>query len=254
MIRHIEHGAVLELRLDRPPANALVPELVNQLASAVRAASDGGVRALVLSGREGMFSGGLDVPELIEASREEVHRTWSELFGLLQALATSPIPTAAAITGHAPAGGCVIALYCDQRIMARGRFKIGLNEVSVGVRLPRPIIRAAQYVLGRRRGERLCTQAELFDADAALALGLVDEVTDPDAVVARAIEWAQGMAKLPPNTLRKTRALARAALAKPFDNLDEDQVELFLDEWFAPEAQGALRALVERLSSKQKQA
>jgi enoyl-CoA hydratase/carnithine racemase len=253
MIERIPHGPqgeLLELRLERPPANALSPELIAALGEAVRGASAGGARALLLSGRPGLFSAGLDVPLFVQLERERLRAAWRGFFALMEALALSPLPVACALTGHAPAGGCVLALCCHWRVLAEGGFKIGLNEVAVGVRVPGPIWAAACHVLGARVAERVCTGAELFEPAAALALGLVDELAPPGEVVPRALDWARKQLALPPATLRNTRALCRAELGQAFERLDERELERFLEEWFAPEAQAALQAVVARLGKK----
>ncbi len=247
MLQRLEHGSLLELRLDRPPANALSPELIAALDAAVRSAPEEGARAMVLSGREGMFSAGLDVPRFLELDRAATLAAWAGFFDLMQGLCASPIPVIAALTGHAPAGGCVLGLCCDQRVLAEGAFKIGLNEVQVGVRVPRPIHAVAVHVVGVRQAERLCTTAELLDPAEALRIGLVDELAAPAAVVARALVRPRRLTSLPPETLRRTRAVVRADLLRPFERLDEEALELFLDEWFSAEAQGALQALAARL-------
>src|SRR5215218_9698812 len=133
MIQTFDHGPVRELRLDRPPANALSPELIAALRDAVEAAPGDGARALVISGSPRMFSGGLDVPLLVQLDRPAILATWRDFYAMIRALATSTIPVVAAITGHSPAGGAVISLFCDARIMTDGDFKIGLNEVQVGL-------------------------------------------------------------------------------------------------------------------------
>ena len=247
MLERFDHGEVLELRLARPPANALSPELFDVLADALYAAPESGARALVLSGRPGMFSAGLDVPVFLGLDRAGVRAAWGAFFNLMGALASSAIPVAAAIGGHAPGGGCVLALFCDRRVMAAGAFKIGLNEVRVGLRMPRPIHAAAVHVVGTRRAEELCTSGALYTAAEALAFGLVDEVVPPDQVNERALAWAREMAALPPVALRKTRLIARERLRAPLDRVDEDALELFMDDWFSAETQEALGALAARL-------
>jgi enoyl-CoA hydratase/carnithine racemase len=139
MIQTIEHGTMRELRLDRPPVNALSPELIVALKNAIEAAAREGAGALILSGAPGRFSGGLDVPLLLGLDRPAMAALWRDFYALLGTIAASPIPIAAAITGHAPAGGTVLALYCDWRVMAEGEYKIGFNEVQVGIPIP-PVI------------------------------------------------------------------------------------------------------------------
>jgi len=249
MLERIRHGEVLELRLDRPPANALAPAFLVELATAARQAP-GEARALIVSGRPGMFSAGLDVPAFLALDRPAARSAWQALFALQRHLALAPIPVAAALTGHAPAGGCVLALSCHQRVMARGRFKLGLNEVAVGVRVPDLVWACARHVLGTRGAERVCTGGELVDPERALALGLVDELAEPDEVVPRALAWCQAQLALPAAALRETRALARRELAAAFEAFDARALEGFLDEWFGEECQSTLRAMVSKLAAK----
>lgn len=250
MLTEIAHGTLLELRLERPPVSALDPELIAALGRAVAAAPDRGVRALVLSGREGMFSAGLDVPRFLALDRGGVRKAWASFFLLMKSMASSPIPIAAALTGHAPAGGCVLALFCDWRVMAEGNFKIGLNEVQVGLPIPAPIYGACAHVVGARLAERMCTTAALMSAEEAHRIGLVDELVPASMVVPRALAWCEKLLELPPTALRKTRSLARAPLRAPFADLDEIAQERFLDDWFSLETQTALKALANRLSKK----
>lgn len=245
-------GDILEVRLDRPRANALSPEMLSAISDAVERASSEGARAIVLSGAEGMFSAGLDIPHFVTLDRASVGDAWSTFFGLMRRMVESPIPIAAALTGHAPAGGCVLALCCDWRVMAEGPFKIGLNEVQVGVRMPMPIFAAARHVVGTRQAERMCTTAKLFDADEAARMGLVDELAPAGEVIPRAVAWAEQMIALPTATLRKTRALCRREFVRSFDIVDDEQLELFLDEWFDDECQAAMKSLVVRLEEKKK--
>ena len=104
MIVTTNHGPVRELQLNRPPANALSPELIVALKAAIETAPNEGVRALVLSGTPGMFSGGLDVPRWLALDRPALAQAWRDFYSLMRALACSPIPIAAAINGHGPGG------------------------------------------------------------------------------------------------------------------------------------------------------
>ena len=95
---------IREIRLARPPVNALSPQLLDSLVAAVRSAPGDGVKALVLSGSPGLFSAGLDVPVLLSLDRSGMHRAWTTFLDTMQALAASEIPVVAALTGHCPAG------------------------------------------------------------------------------------------------------------------------------------------------------
>src|SRR5690606_16693303 len=148
------HGAIVELRLARPPVNALDPALCAALTAAVGAAVEGGAHGIVLSGGEKVFSAGLDVPYLLGLeTRDGVGAAWTCFLDAARALAASPVPVAAAITGHSPAGGCVLALCCDYRVMADGPFRIGLNETQVGLVAPDGIQHLMRRVVGTHRAE-----------------------------------------------------------------------------------------------------
>lgn len=248
IIQH-DHG-IRELRLARPPVNALDPGLIAALKQAIQRAPDEGAEALVLSGSPGLFSAGLDIPTLLQLDRDAMRAFWQDFFGVCAALARSPIPIAAAVTGHSPAGGAVLAIYCDYRVMARGDFKIGLNEVQVGLTVPDCIQAALRRLIGTYRAERLLIAGAMLDTGAAFKAGMVDELAEVDQVVPRAIAWLQPLLQLPRHAMLATRAMARADLAALFADPASLGIEGFLDGWFAPEAQTTLHALVERLRNK----
>jgi 3,2-trans-enoyl-CoA isomerase len=250
MLEIYDHGAVRELRLARPPANALDPALIAALRRSVGEAAAGGARGLVLSGAPGFFTGGLDVPALLPLDRAAIRAAWQDFFVLLGELATSPIPVVAAITGHSPAGGCVLSLFADYRVMAEGPFKIGLNEVAVGIAMPAALHAAAVHVVGARWAERMCTTGELYTAEQARAIGLVDELVPVGEVVARAVGWCDGLLRLPPEALRKTRQVGRAGLVAALRAGGPDHLDALVDAWFSAETQATLAGVVARLTAK----
>jgi len=241
---------VCQLTLARPPANALSPELLGELGAALDDAVEEEARAIVVAGRPGMFSAGLDVPHLLELDRDAMATFWQTFFDLLAQLARSPIPVGAAITGHCPAGGMVLSLYTDFRIAAAGDFKLGLNEVQVGLPMPPIIFHAFRRLIGPRAAEQLGVTGELVSPERALALGLVDEVVSADAVVERAVERAARLVAMPPRALADTRRLARADLIELFDNLAAESPDAINAVWFSEETRTAMRALVARLAEK----
>ena len=250
MIVTTDHGAVRELRLDRPPANALVPELLDALRDGVSRAPEEGVRAVILSGRPGRFSGGLDVPHLLTLDRARIEGLWESFYGLLRALASSPIPVGAAITGHSPAGGAVISIFCDHRVMAEGDFKIGLNEVQVGMPVPPIIHDVLVRLVGPRQAERLAVGSQLVSSAEALRIGLVDELAPPDQVIDKALEWANWLISLPPVALSRTRSLARADLIRIVEAHMQGETAMLVEDWFSDETQASMSAVAERLTKR----
>jgi enoyl-CoA hydratase/carnithine racemase len=248
MLRVAGHGRVTEIALDRPPANALNLALVSQLHAAHAESCVSGARAIVLTGRPGMFSAGLDVPDLLPQDRPAILAFWRAFFDLTHALATSPVPVVAAVSGHAPAGGAVLAVHCDYRIAARGPFQIGLNEVAVGLPVPASIMIAYRELIGARRAHILAMSGKLLAMEEALQAGLVDELAEPDRLMAQALDVAQRLADLPPIAMNRTRLLSRAGLARAMDPAAEAAAAT--DYWFSPETQAGMRALAERLAKK----
>ena len=240
-------GEVIELRLARPPVNALNDAVLAALIDALRAAAKGPARAIMLSGRPGVFCAGLDVPELMTKDRAAMREFWKLFFDVQRDLAACPLPLVAAITGHSPAGGAVLAMYCDYRVMAQGPFKIGLNEVAVGIH-PGPVIHGLlRRVVGPRRAELLLCTGRMMSPDEALAFGIVDELTAPNDVVESALAWAQQVVRLPPAAVAATRAIARADLVELVRTAALDGNQSPGDHWWDPETQAALQALVQKL-------
>ena len=250
MIEIIDHGTVRELRLARPPVNALSPELLTRLIDGLDQAPGAGASAIVLSGSEGIFTAGLDIPTLLALDRGDMGAALDVFFRAMETIAASPVPVAAAITGHSPAGGCVLALFCDWRVMAAGSYGIGLNEVRVGIPMPGVIAGAAARLVGQRHAEDLCTTGRLLSPDEALQIGLVDRVVPPGEVVAEALSWCSELVGLPPRAMALTRQVTRADLIELVRSARREDSRRMLDEWFRPETQGPLRELLARLKKR----
>jgi len=250
MLETIDHGRVREIKLARPPANALNAEMVEAITGALQKAGETAA-AVVVSGLPGMFSAGLDVPQLLHFDRGQMSLFWQSFLRMLKTIAFMPVPTAFALTGHAPAGGIVMALFGDYRIMSRGGFKTGLNEVQVGLVIPPPIHHALVRTVGSHTAERILVAGEMMPSERAHDIGLVDELVDnPEAAVARAVEWCEQHLALPQPAMLITRRMARADLHGYFSDGSELGVEQFVDIWFSDSTRKTLRAMVERLSAK----
>jgi 3,2-trans-enoyl-CoA isomerase len=243
MIEEYNYDPVRELRLNRPPVNAFDPALVHALTERLRAAHTDGQRAIVLSGSPGMFSGGLDIAALVESDAEGIKRFVRAFLELQYQIAISPIPVVTAITGHCAAGGTVLALFADYRVMARGSYRIGLNEVHVGVCAGRIIYGALRRLLGARRADLMMCFGQMVTADEALNIGLVDALADIDRVVLDAKDHAAALTRLPPTAYKTTRQMVRADLVKLLEgSARQDACDEIVESLRSPEAQAALRA------------
>lgn len=245
MLDTIAHGDIAELKMNRPPANALNHALLETLLDGFAAALDDGARGIILSGQEGMFCAGIDVPELLGQNRPAIHAFWTLLFRFSETLVTSPVPVVAALAGHSPAGGAVLATHCDYRIAVEGPFKIGFNEVQVGLPLPAAIQLIFEDLVGARLARQLGMAGRLIDMEQAIRIGFVDELVAPADLTGRSLEWLNALLALPPIAMNRTRLASKARLIDALQGVRD--VEAVTEDWFSPETQGAMQQLVDSL-------
>lgn len=224
-----EREGVAVLTADRPPANAMDLELLDELVEAIEGVAADPPPALVLAGRPGFFSAGLDLKAVPGYGAAEQRRLVDGINRMALGAYALPCPVVCAITGHAIAGGFVLAVCGDHRVAStEGRY--GLTEVKVGVPYPQGAIGVVRAELTTGAARVLVLGNRLVDAGECVRLGAFDEAVAPDAVIDRAIEVAQELAALPANVYAGTKAELRgqtlAALrpAAAADPLLEDWV------------------------------
>lgn len=192
------------LRVDRPPANAMSVELLDELVDALEQLSTDVPKALVIAGRPGFFSAGVDLKAVPTYGPDEQRRMVTGINRMVIATYGLSCPVIAAVTGHAIAGGLVLALCADLRIASlEGRY--GLTEIKVGVPYPQAAIGVVRAELPPHAARRLVLGNELIDGTEALRLGLFDEAIEPDQVLPRALQLATETAAFAANTYAATK-------------------------------------------------
>jgi 3,2-trans-enoyl-CoA isomerase len=250
MLKIIDHGGIRELRMNRPPVNALNLELVNLQTVAFRDAA-AKKDAIVLAGLPGIFSAGLDVVELLPLDRADMRVFWQAFIDLLETVACSPVPVAAAVTGHAPAGGALLSLMTDYRVMSHGKYRIGLNETRVGLVLPPLLQQALARVVGRRIAEQMLVPGTLVLPERALEVHLVDALADGyEATTRHAVHWCGELLALPRHAMLANREIARNRYRQAFSTLAAEAVDTLTDAWFANATQAVLHDFVATLKTK----
>ena len=226
-LRDHDSGVVV-LSADRPPANAMDVTLLRDLLDALEQVAGHPPSALVLAGRPGCFSAGADLKAVPTYGPPEQRQMVDAINAMALGFYGLPCPVVGAITGHAIAGGLVLALCTDIRIAASaGRY--GLTEVKVGVPYPQAAIGVVTAELAPHAARVLALGNELIDAAECVRLGAFDEVVEPDEVIPRALELAGRLAAFPADVYARTKrelrgattARLRAAAAK----------DPLLDEW-----------------------
>ncbi|HKK71563.1 MAG TPA: enoyl-CoA hydratase/isomerase family protein [Candidatus Krumholzibacteria bacterium] len=245
MIERTTHGDARVLTLRHGPANALDTDLLGALVATLGEEAAQPHRGLILTGHGSMFSAGLDLLALENADREEIARLVQALGDALVALFDHPRPTIAAINGHAVAGGALLALACDQRIMAEGKGKIGLTESQLGLIVPPSNIEMLRYPLPRPVLEKVVYGGALYPTFKAQDMGLVDTVVEPEELLDQCLEeivtWTPSEAAFA-DIKRRLHAPTLEAMerARP-DDAD------FVDRWFDETTQAAIGAAIEKL-------
>jgi enoyl-CoA hydratase/carnithine racemase len=205
-----EREGIMVLSVDRPPANAMDVGLLGELVEAIDRVAADVPSALVLAGREGFFSAGADLkavpgygPAEQRSMVEGINRMALGVYGL-------PCPVVCAVTGHAIAGGMVLALCGDHRVAStEGRY--GLTEVKVGVPYPQAAIGVVRAELAPPAARVLALGNRLVDAAQCVRLGAFDEAVAPGAVVDRALAVATDLAAMPAAVYARTKGELRGA-------------------------------------------
>jgi len=205
-----ERDGITVLTADRPPANAMDLGLLDELVGAVEGLAADVPPALVLAGRAGFFSAGLDLKAVPGYGPPEQRRLVDGINRMALGVYGLHCPVVCAITGHAIAGGFVLAVCGDYRVAATdGRY--GLTEVKVGVPYPQGAIGVVRAELSASAARVLVLGNRLVEAEECVRLGAFDEAVAPEAVVRRSIEVAQELAELPAEVYARTKAELRAA-------------------------------------------
>jgi enoyl-CoA hydratase len=238
------HGEVALVRIDRPPANALDLELLEEGSAAVaelRAAEPG---AVVLVGREGFFSAGVDLKAVPNLDRDGQRAMVDGINRLFLAWYSFPRPLVCAVNGHAIAGGLILALCGDHRVGA-GVGRLGLTELRAGIPYPAAAMAIVRAELPPPTVRALALQAELLDAGPqAVELGLLDELCTPELLLERALQVAGGLAELPRGAYTRVKDQLRGATVAELEAVVAD--DPMRGEWLGEESAAASRAILDR--------
>lgn len=239
----VEHrDKVAVLKLNRGITNALNLPLVNQLAEKLQEVRDNSdLCSLVLgTSNEKFFSIGFDIPELFELSRKDFRVFYQAFNRVCMDLYTLPKPTIAALTGHAIAGGCILALCCDYRFIAEGRRLMGLNEVKLGVPVPCPGDCVLRHLVGTRNAREIMGCGEFYHPEESLQLGMVDQVLLLEQVLPRSIEKAELLGALPQKAFAMIKCNRVEVVEAQVQRHLSQKERIFIDCWFSDEARELL--------------
>ena len=239
------------LSLNRGKSNAINAEMVAELNQMVKnIENDDSIAGLILTGKDGFFSAGLDLIELYNYDEETIKNFWIDFLNLVTRLVSFKKPMIAAISGHSPAGGCVLALCCDYRIMAEGKFIIGLNEVPIGIIIPESIFHLYSFWLGQANAYRFLLEGKLMHTQEALSTGLIDEVVNPDSILHAAERKMLTYIKLERNAWQQSKKNMRAELLKKVSADPTEMISPMLAQWWSASTRSILKTIIQNLQQK----
>jgi enoyl-CoA hydratase/carnithine racemase len=236
------------VRLDRDVTNALNLQSIEELMeSLINLGDDSEIRGIVLgSSNEKFFSIGLDIPQLMDLKEEDFLTFYRKFNRTCLKLYTLHKPTVAAVTGHAIAGGCILALCCDYRLIAEGRKLMGLNEVKLGVPVPYPADCMVRDLIGTRYAREVMYSGEFYEPEKLLQMGMVDETLALEKVIPASIRKARELGSFPEDAFKAIkRNRVEMVATKVLERLEEKE-KLFVGLWYSEGTRRRLKEAIEK--------
>jgi len=198
-------------------------------------------RPVVLSHEPGSFCTGLDLDEVQGLDRDSMGAFMEQFHHALRAVLTCPVPVVAALSGHALAGGALLALAADARVLATGRARVGVHGVQLGIAYPQVAIELLRYHFARPRLEAILFTGRLCNDRQALRWGWVDELVEVESVEEVARRWALRLASHGPQVFAENKLRSRAVCSERTEVYDREDAERWLDQWFSPSTRDRVR-------------
>jgi len=233
-IRMEKEGGFARIILARGKVNALNEKVVDELTGALRSlAGDTGVKALILTGQGKFFTFGFDIPEFLSYPREDFLRYLTKFTDLYTEIFLYPKPVIAALNGHTIAGGCMLAIACDYRIMVAGKARMALNEINFSSSLFAGSVEMMKFWMGHREAERAILSGAMYSAEEALKLGLIDEVVSEDQLPEAVRRIAGQYASKDPAAFASIKILSRQAVAEVMRAKERQSLLEFVNIWYS---------------------
>lgn len=248
-----EQTGVAVMKMKRPPVNSLNLEFMQEIRnSLVTLEQNKKCRGLILtSDVPKIFSAGLDILEMYQPDVERLKLFWRSLQDMWLQLYTSPLATIAAINGHSPAGGCLMAMACDYRIMAPN-YTIGLNETQLGIVAPFWFKDSCVNTIGHRETEIALELGYLFNTEEALQKKMVDKVAPAEEIMSTAQSEMSRWLKIPNLARVMSKQSMRQETAEKLRSKQDSDIKNFVDFAVQDSVQKSLGFYLEQLKKKNK--
>jgi Delta3-Delta2-enoyl-CoA isomerase len=225
---------ITTVKLERGKVNALNEEVIDEMRGFFeKLAADRETKAVIITGTGKFFTFGFDIPEFIKYSREGFFRYLTKFTDFYNYLFLYPKPVIAALNGHTIAGGCMISIACDYRLMVTGKARIALNEINFGSSLFAGSVEIAKMWLGQKNAETLAYMGALYSAEEALQIGLIHEAVTDAELGARAVAVARMYAAKDAAAFAGIKRLLRKPIADEIRKREKESLHEFIDIWYS---------------------
>jgi len=246
VVRIERDGDVCIVRLDRPPVNAIDVGLLREADGVLQQLEERtDVGAVVITGNGRSFSAGLDLKAVPRYTPDEQRQTIVTLNRVVTRLYRLPIPTVAAVNGHAIAGGLVLVLACDYRIGPSSACELGLTEARAGIPFPVAPLAVVQAELSPAMVRRLTLIARNIGPEEALRDGILDELQPREQVLVRALAVAHERAAIPRVAYERVKRQFRAEVLARLQPFIDSGTDPLLDAWLSDETRGAASSVLD---------
>jgi len=233
-VQYVNDQGIVTVKLSRGKVNALNETVVDEITGCLQElAGDAGVKAVILTGTGKFFTFGFDIPEFLSYPKESFIRYLTKFTDLYAYLFLYPKPVIAALNGHTIAGGCMIAIACDYRIMVPGKAKIALNEINFGSSLFAGSVDILKLLLGQKEAEKAVYNGTMYSAEEAYRVGLIDQISSEADLEAEAKKIAGQYAKKDGVAFESIKRLLRGPTAEMILKRERGSILEFVDIWYS---------------------
>jgi len=245
-LRRTDTTAIIELA--RGKGNALDTSFLEEIRATFAGLRDDLPRGVVLTAEGNIFCAGLDLLTLAEIDRDGLVALVSALVATMREIFSFPRPVVAAINGHAMAGGALLSLACDQRLMVMGEGKWGLTEAQMGLVVPASLVEMTRYSLPRPVLEKLLYGGQAYPAFKVREMGVLDDLVEHADLLSEAEAVIEAWTPVPA-AFGDIKARLKGPTLAAMD-LVADRDQEFVDRWFSPAVRQRIQAAVARLTDR----
>lgn len=238
---------IATVKLNRGKVHALNEEMVDKIHICFKnLEKDDSVKSVILTGAGKFFSFGLDIPELYSYSKDDFALFLKKFTNLYTYLFIFPKPIVAAINGHAIAGGCMLANACDFRIMTDSKARISLNEITFGSSVFAGSVEILKFLVGGRNAEKILLSGNMYSAEQAIELGLIDQISSSEEFMSDATGIAEDFSGKDSAAFKSIKSLLRMPVWEEMNRRESESIKKFNDIWYSDSTRAQTKGITIR--------